>query len=235
MDIEETHPAPPANDVTMPFRAFVESAIPASGFLSFVSGALAFMGDGESDEVDLYRRLLRELTLVRFADLYLGYVGDLLALVFRRNPDLLRSSETITFAQALEFPDRESLVEKLVSDRVAALLGRGIVRMGEELARTRGFALFSNVEEGRRVGAFLEARDRLARRRGGARDAPAAVGGTWGDALVPPTVKTLQNEIAALVRHATAMDRRAIVKWGLPVTEGPDQTGKFEDPLPDFP
>lgn len=233
-DTDDGSAASGAAGVTPPFQVFVDRSVPVSAFLKFVADGLALQGGGEPGAVESHSQVLREVTLIRLVDLYLAYVGDLLALVFRQNPDLLRSTETITFAQALEFPDRESLVEKLVGDRVAALLGRGVGRLADEMAKTQSFAVFVNDEERQRVIALVAARDRLVRRKSPLKDGPGASGVWTVEAAVPATVKSLQNEIAALVRHATSLDKRAIVKWSLPALDEPTPVDAFEDPLPEL-
>ncbi len=113
----------------------------------------------------LFTPILAEMIWCRGVDNFLTYVSQLLGLIFRSRPEMLRSSKMITLDTVLEFDSMDDLIDHLAEKRVHDLAYAGLASLQETLEREIGFSLFPKVDRMKRAVLIVEDRNLITHNR----------------------------------------------------------------------
>jgi hypothetical protein len=95
---------------------------------------------------EAFEDVMLEMVFCRSVDNYLGYVADLLAIIFQKQPNALRSDEdNVSHAFILSYSTMEELVAALAERRVSALTYKSLRELHKSLNKQLKFPL---LEEG---------------------------------------------------------------------------------------
>ena len=172
--------------------------------------------------VNIYERLIAEMTLGRAVDSFLTYVSALLKLAFIHRPELLKTSDKVSAQQVLDHPTIESFVRWLADKRVHELSYQGICDLNSFFENRLGIPLIEN-KELPEVNRLIWMRNLLVHNRGVVNDHfIASVGteyGTLGDKVRLSWHDATQGNIT-LLTAAVRLDHRAVQHLGLPTPMG---------------
>ncbi len=84
----------------------------------------------------------REVMLCRYVDSYLTYVSDLLSLIFKAKPEILKSAEQVTYEDVLQHKTLDDFIEWAADQRVNSLSYKGLSHIAEYFERRVGLDLF---------------------------------------------------------------------------------------------
>ena len=115
---------------------------------------------------DPHGQVLREMLAARYVDNFLGYVVELLALVFSMRPEMLKSGEHVKVDFVLSYPDKDSLVRALIERRINRLSYLGMTELEKDLKQRIGMALFENQDDRERAVELNELRNVIVHNRG---------------------------------------------------------------------
>lgn len=124
---------------------------------------------GSPDAIDVLRtfgQMLFEMVLQRAADNFLTYVADLLALVFTKNPHVLKSQEKVSYEEVLECTTMDEVVSRLAERRIHELSYKGMRELQNDLSKRMNFWLFESDEDLDRAIFLIEARNLIAHNQG---------------------------------------------------------------------
>lgn len=110
--------------------------------------------------------LQSELLFSRSVDNFLSYVSELLALIFATRPEMLKSEEKISIEWALQYANREEMLEALTERKIIQLSFQGMVDLHEDLDKKYGFKLYPDSENLQRASIAIEKRNLVAHNRG---------------------------------------------------------------------
>lgn len=116
--------------------------------------------------LDFHRHTFFEIILCRGVDNFLSYVTQLLALIFRNKPEMLRSSERIKLDYILEHQSMEDLIHDLVERKVNDLSYQGMRKLNTSLAEQIGFQLIPDGQELDETVRIIESRNLIVHNRG---------------------------------------------------------------------
>jgi hypothetical protein len=174
---------------------------------------------GVTERLRRFRLVVLEMLLTRGVDNYLTYLAELLAVVFRTRPEMLRSAETIRLDFALRHSTMDELIESLTERRVERLAYLGMRDLADDLRTAAGFDLFSDESSLARAMRVVETRNLIVHNRGvvnrryasRSRDAPEAIG-----ERIQLSFDAVMSDLAFLSDAAYSTDSGAIAKWGIP-------------------
>ena len=193
----------------------------AYGYATKVEGKMPH-SSGSPDAIGVLRafdQTLFEMVLGRSVDNFLTYVAQLLALVFKENPDVLKSQEKLSYQEVLECTTMEEVIAHLAERRVHDLSYKGMCELQSYVERRMGFPLFESNDELKRAIHLIEHRNVIAHNRGVvSRVFLARVKGA--DALVEGTPLRLtfdetESDMRFLLEAVLSIDGRASSKWNL--------------------
>jgi hypothetical protein len=107
-----------------------------------ILGVISESRSAMANIVITHKQLLMELLLCRAVDNFLTYLSEILALIYRSRPEMLRSNETIRLEVILEYETMDDLITFLVEKRVNDLSYQGIQKLADYLSNKLGFDLF---------------------------------------------------------------------------------------------
>jgi len=110
--------------------------------------------------------LLYELIFCRVIDSFLHYISEILMLIFKTRPEMLKSSEKISIDEIFDYPTREELLSALTERKVIALSFKGLVELHNDLTSKLDFALFLRSEDFERGRVLVEQRNLVVHNRG---------------------------------------------------------------------
>jgi hypothetical protein len=167
-----------------------------------------------------FRQVIFQMLLTRFVDLYLTYVSELLASIFLRRPETLRSSEQISVEFVLQHDTLEDVVGSLAERRVERLAYQGIDDLAAYLEREMGFELFENDADLSQAVRIVEDRNIIVHNH-------AVVNNRYAKKVPDPPREVGQTldldfddvfaDLEFLARTAVEVDGRAAAKWSLPI------------------
>ena len=134
----------------------------------------------------VHKSLLLELVLTRTVDNFLCFVSDLLALIYKSKPEMLRSSESEKLDFILQFTDMDQLRSAIAEKRVERLSYLGLRELCEHIESHMSFMVFEAPEDLHRAALIVELRNICTHARG-------VVG--------PTTVRRFPEMRAELGRH----------------------------------
>ena len=112
------------------------------------------------------KALLLELMLTRTVDNFLCFLSELLALIYRERPEMLRSSETEKLEFVLQFADMDQLRSAIAEKRVERLSYLGLRELSEYIESQMSFKLFELAEDLGRAAYIVELRNICVHARG---------------------------------------------------------------------
>ncbi len=162
--------------------------------------------------------LLNQMAFCRAADNYLTYIADLLALVFKKRPETLRSSESVSLDLVLQHKDMNALIEQLAERKVNELSYMGLEKLQDYLDRKLGFQLFTDHDQLREAVSFIEFRNLIVHNRGVVNTLFASRLPDYQEQIGQPL--RIESELVLLAltsfaRSVTDIDNRAAEKWAL--------------------
>lgn len=175
--------------------------------------------DVMTKHVQLYQPLLLQMLLARGVDNYLIYLSELLALIFRTKPKMLKSGEMVTYEMILQYDTMDELIAGLVEERVNALSFKGLGPLIDDISKRFGFNLFDQVDDRERAIRLVDLRNIIVHNRAVvdrkflARQSEGQV--HLGD-RVELDVHEVFRELDFLTRSAFDIDKRAADKFKLP-------------------
>jgi hypothetical protein len=96
-----------------------------------------------------YQNLVRQTVLVRAVDNSLTYISEMLAELFRRRPEMLRSERQVSLDRVLQHNSMADLVSALAEREVERLAYMGLDELCGELEKRFGMVLFELEDRGR--------------------------------------------------------------------------------------
>jgi hypothetical protein len=114
----------------------------------------------------VHNSLLLELVLTRTVDNFLCFLTDLLALIYKAKPEMLRSSENEKLDFVLQFPDMDQLRSAIAEKRVERLSYLGLRELSEYIDSQMAFKLFEADDDLHRAALIVELRNLCVHARG---------------------------------------------------------------------
>jgi hypothetical protein len=125
----------------------------------------AFVNIPSSQTLQTYAPTMFELIFCRMVDNYLIYLRDLLALIYQTRPEMLKSSEQVTYEFILQFSTMEDVITGLAEKRANELAYKGF-REIVAFWNKHGLDLFSTSDGLESILRLVETRNILVHNRG---------------------------------------------------------------------
>ena len=174
---------------------------------------------------------------LHIVDFFLTYLSALLTEAHRTRPEMLKSSESVTFEEILEHQTMDELIMSLIEQKVTKLSFKGMETLAKDVEKTTRFRLFPQQEDLDRAIRIIEVRNLLVHNRGivnkiflsRVQNSKLELGNTI---LLEPS--SVAKDMDFLIRSAIAIDRRAADKWCIPTPHeiefiGPDTLGQIQE------
>lgn len=184
-------------------------------------------------DYEAHESLVQEMIVTRLVDNFLSYLSDLLALIYKTQPAMLKSSEQETLEFILQFDSMDTLRSALAEKRVERLAYLGLRDLQEYLEKQTNFSLLPDKSTLEKAALLVEIRNVIVHNR-------AIVGN--------PTVRrfpSLKNALGKRLYFKSDeledykdfignvvidIDVRATVKFKLPAQPTPELSGPIDDP-----
>ena len=170
-------------------------------------------------ELRKFLPLLEESTLARGVENFLTYIADLLSIVFKTRPEMLRSREqTVDIEFVLEHDSMDGLIDALADRRVERLAYSGVRDLADYLHDSLGFDLFTSEADLDSAVRIVEGRNVVVHNRAivnrvyvsRVRDTPQKIG-----ERLSLDFDGLYRDLAFLATTVRDVDERAAEKWGI--------------------
>lgn len=176
-------------------------------------------------ELQEHQSILVEVVICRVADNFLCFISDLLALIYKSQPSMLKSSEQERIDFVLQFESMDELRVALAEKRVERLAYLGLKDLADYLATQMGFELFQDKSELERAATIVEYRNLFVHNRGVISSISARrfkeMQGYTGKRIAVPTEYV--RELRQFLENAVIdIDIRASKKFSLPVVSLPE-------------
>ena len=119
-------------DVTAPLFAKDDSETAEAEYLKTMEHIKT---KGAAVKFAQHLRMWLEMLFCRQVDNYLTYIAELLAVVFRTRPEMLKSAETIRIEDVLKHTSMEALIAELTDRKVNSLSYRGMKDLHQYLEK----------------------------------------------------------------------------------------------------
>jgi hypothetical protein len=171
------------------------------------------------DEFEIYPGMLAQMKLTRTADNFQSFISELLALIFRTNPQTLRTDEsTVTLSQVLEYENMDELIEGLVDMRVTQLAHQSFRDLAKFCKKRIGLDILESAEDMAIADETIEQCNLIAHNRGVINKTFISRQPSYADQLgkrLVLTVDEVVNQMLFLRASTADLDRRASEKFGL--------------------
>jgi len=165
-------------------------------------------------------------------DSFLLYISYLLNLIYRNNPDMLKSNDKISFEEIIGHDSMDDLISTLIEKRVNELAFKGMFKLADELSKKINLNLFEDDDTLNHAVQIIEHRNLFVHNRGIVNKLflsripqyPKEIGAT-----IDIDVESILEDILFLSNSVTDIDERALRKYKLPVISIPP-----ESPQDDF-
>lgn len=134
-------------------------------FVDLIKSEIAEQGK-PSDTRQSNEMMLHELILTRTVDNFLCFISDLLALIYKTKPEMLRSSEQERVDFILRFSDMNQLCTAIAEKRVERLSYLGLKELAEYIETHMAFELFESKDELDNAAILVEMRNICVHSRG---------------------------------------------------------------------
>ena len=163
--------------------------------------------------------MFHEVLLTRSVDNFLTYISDLITLIYKTKPETLRSGETEKLEFILQFHTMDDLVAAIAERRVNELSYQGMRSLSEALSKRMGLTLFERPADMDRAVLLIEIRNIISHNRGIINSIfQSRVGSARGElgSKLTFTTDEVFGDVRFLASAAASIDRRAMIKFGLP-------------------
>jgi hypothetical protein len=92
-------------------------------------------------EMKKHEELFAEMLLCRMVDSFLSYISDLLTVIFKTRPEMLKSNDTVTINYLFEHKTMDELIHSLVERKVHSLSFKGFRDLNDYLVEKVGLVL----------------------------------------------------------------------------------------------
>ena len=177
---------------------------------------------GSTEVLRYHSRRLWEMLYIRAVDNYQTYLADLLGLVFRNNPETLRTEATERLDFILAHESMDDLIDSLAEKRVRTLTYRSIEDLADDLRSRYSFELFETPAQQRKVELIIANRNAFVHNRAIANSVYLTVAKRTDVKVgeqIPLRYDLLWEHWLALCRVAKETDARAVEKFHLPVVD----------------
>ncbi|MBF8267369.1 MAG: hypothetical protein HW388_877 [Dehalococcoidia bacterium] len=179
-------------------------------------------GRGLGNALKQKEPLLASLVFCRSVEDFETYVAALLALIFQKRPETLKSSRTVRLETVLSYSTMTDFIGAEAERRVQEMSYLGLDRLSEDLEESLGFGLFTSAEDLTRAVRITATRNLLVHNRGivnrvflsRVKDTPRKL----GDKISLELNQALE-EAVFLINHAWDIDKRAREKFNLDVAK----------------
>lgn len=113
-----------------------------------------------------HKSLLLELVLTRTVDNFLCFLSDLIALIYKAKPEMLRSSESEKLDFILQFTDMDQLRSAVAEKRVERLSYLGLRELSDYIESQMSFQLFGSPDRLQEAARIVELRNICVHARG---------------------------------------------------------------------
>ena len=122
-------------------------------------------GYGARKDLENYKQVLFRMVFCTEVDNYLAYLSDVMSLIFKTNPNTLKSGEQVSTEFILGFDSLEELVDALAEKRVDSLSYQGLDDLCNYFDERLGFKLFENIEYKSNAIRIIETRNLITHNR----------------------------------------------------------------------
>lgn len=123
------------------------------------SGTEAAVIKESLEELERHEELLAEIVLCRVVDNFLNFIIDLISLIYKEKPEMLRSSEQEKIEFILQFKTMDELRIALAEKRVEKLSFIGFTELDKYLKESMGINLFEEKADFNRAALLIEYRN----------------------------------------------------------------------------
>jgi len=210
------------------FRAFAAGR----ALKTFETGEVHEGGPGTPDELAEQEpgprwRFLRsvgqayfEMLATRAVDNFLQYMADIILVVLRKQPDILKTrKQSVTIEQLLQYSSIQDLVDDLVDDKVSSLSYKGFENL-IEWCEEKGIPIGGSTAERATVVELVATRNIIAHNRG-------VVDARYHRAVLSPAFEIgqvrrlnaswVRQEMSVLHKVVTKTDALVTTKFGVPI------------------
>ena len=176
--------------------------------------------------------LITEVVIGRVVDNFLCYITDLLALIYKQRPEMLRSSEQERIDFILQYDSMDELRFALAEKRVERLAYLGLRDLAEHLSAQMNFDLFAEKHQLTHAALLVEYRNLLVHNRGIVSSTSVKRFPVLSEqkgkrlSLSPQIVRDYRKFLENAVFD---IDLRAAVKYSLPVIPIPEPPERLID------
>ena len=171
------------------------------------------------DDLTSFSALMDELVVAKTADNFLTYISQLLSLVYKTKPVMLKSGEQERLEFILQYTSMDELRSAIADKRVERLAYLGLRDLDDYIAAQMAFRLFESAGDRDRAALIVEYRNLLSHNRG----VVSAVSARRFPQLATSVGKRIEmtheelRDMRQFLEHAVMdIDVRAAVKFGLP-------------------
>lgn len=171
--------------------------------------------------LDPYRNLLAQMMLCRGVDNFLTYISELLTLIFRTRPEILKSSRQVKLDWILQYQTMEDLILGLVERRVDELAYESLADLANDISKELGFQLFTSDEDSSHAILINAERNIIVHNRAVINRRFLAQTGVLVSAKLSVRLgldlEVVIEELLFLARLVNDIDVRAVQKFNLPL------------------
>jgi hypothetical protein len=185
-------------------------------------------------EMQTHQELFAQLMLTRMVDSFLTYLSDLLTLIFRSRPEMMKTKKepgdteiSVALEYIPEYKTMDELISALIERRVHRLSYLGVRKLNEYMSRQFGLTIATDDKSLDVLVLLIELRNLLAHNRGIVnRVFCERVVQDWTHHLGKPLNVGYSNityYLHFLMSRAQDLDARAIAKFKLPLWPVPSK------------
>jgi hypothetical protein len=117
-------------------------------------------------ELQMSQEMMAQLIVCRSVDDFLTYLSDLLVLIFKTRPEMLKSQESVTVADVLEHHTMGDFIAAITERKVNALSYKGIHDLDLYLVKHFGFPICQNEAAIQQITTVVEVRNIITHNQG---------------------------------------------------------------------
>jgi hypothetical protein len=177
------------------------------------------------DELIAHVSLMHEFVLTRTIDNFLTYIAELLALIYKTRPEMLKSSEPERLEFILQHSSMDELREAIAERHVERLSYKGLRDLSDYIEAQMKFSLFEKPDELAHAALLVEYRNLLVHNRGIVSAAAVRRFPQLRESVnkrIPTSYKHVQEYRRFMENAAFDIDVRATQKFGLRATQVPE-------------
>jgi len=187
-----------------------------------------------------HRQLQCQMLHNRSVDNFLTYISELMAAVYHKQPNLLKTKDMVAIEDVLKYETKEEFVVALAEKRVQDLAYKGIRELAETLSKSWGVRLFANETVLPILAYTVEIRNIIAHNRGIVnqtflkRTKGLDLGIELPTALGDPLLLDIDVVVTYLkftLSSTFEIDKIVTAKFALPTQPAPEPKDSFDFPF----